>query len=363
MTSPSILHLPTAVGGNAYGLSRGERALGLTSDVLLASVNPLSYPADIVTRLQPGSTARARAQRMGALLKTFFAVRRRYNVFHFNFGSSLLHFPGRGLPLLDIPFYPQDAKLIFTYNGCDARQKYPTMQRCNVSACRHDDCNGGLCLDPREDKARAASIAKMDRYAHAIFAVNPDLLHFLPTRARFLPYTVASWDTAPPRPAPDRHPPLRLAHAPTDRACKGSDAVFAAVAALQKEYGPHSVELDCIEGLPHREALQRYCRCHLLIDQLRVGWYGGVAVEAMRMGIPVAVYLREEDFVFVPDGMAKDCRSAFIRTDENTLAETLRPFVEDPGLLSPFREAALDYVHRWHDPVRVAEQVLQAYQS
>ena len=34
-----ILHLPTSVGGNSWGLAQGEKALGLDSKVLIDSNN------------------------------------------------------------------------------------------------------------------------------------------------------------------------------------------------------------------------------------------------------------------------------------------------------------------------------------
>src|SRR4051812_7214594 len=121
-----VLHLPHSVGGNASGLAEGERALGLTSDVLAATKDWLGYPADISLNLQNTKSAFAKAVQ---LAQTFFAIRSRYDVFHFNFGSSLIHSPQFHLNQIDLPFYPRGAKLFVTYNGCDARQKFPTMRR------------------------------------------------------------------------------------------------------------------------------------------------------------------------------------------------------------------------------------------
>lgn len=357
----NVLHLRTSVGGNAYGLSRAERELGFNSDVLVAGSNPLRYPADISVNYSQDASSLAQFLRSLTLLKAFLSVRSKYDVFHFNFGSSLIHLPRKGLPLLDVPFYPRRAKRIFTFNGCDARQKYSTMQRCQTSACHHSDCYGGICCDIKVDKSRKDCILKVDKYADAIFALNPDLLYFLPERAQFLPYTIASWNEISPTPWTNIHPPLRLAHAPTNRVAKGSDAVFAAVDSLQKEYGKDRIVLDCIENIPHAEAIARYSKCHLVVDQLRVGWYGALAVEAMRLGKPTLVYLREEDFHFLPAGMANDCRSAFVHAHEGNLVDVLRPFVEDISLLQPIREAAIEYVHKWHDPLKVARIVTEKY--
>ena len=44
----------------------------------------------------------------------------------------------------------------------------------------------------------------------------------------------------------------------------------------------------------------------LEVDQLLAGWYGGAAVEAMMMGVPVIAYMREEDLGWVPADMARE---------------------------------------------------------
>ena len=47
-----ILHLPTSVGGNSWGLAQGEKALGLESEVLIDANNWLNYKSDICLGLE-----------------------------------------------------------------------------------------------------------------------------------------------------------------------------------------------------------------------------------------------------------------------------------------------------------------------
>src|SRR5204862_6492338 len=91
------------------------------------------------------------------------------------------------------------------------------------------------------------------------------------------------WQPSPVEPGPV----LRIAHAPSKRAVKGTDDVLAAVDSLRARGAP--VELDLIEGVPNREACLRYAAADIVIDQLRVGWYGVLAVEAMARAKPVVV--------------------------------------------------------------------------
>jgi hypothetical protein len=350
-----VLHLPSSTGGNAWGLAQGERALGLDSQVLVASQNWLAYPADI----ELGLEHRSNVAKLVRLAEAYLRVRGRFEILHFNAGMSLIHAPHRGLNLLDLPFYPERTGLFVTYNGCDARQKFPTIARARICACRADDCYHGSCEYGRYDGLRARAIEKMARYARHMWALNPDLLHFLPThKSSFLPYTVASgFQWAPAQFARKR---LRIVHAPTNRAAKGSAHILAALERLQSKHAD-SFELNVIEGMPHAQAMRMYADADLVVDQVLVGWYGALAVETMAMGKPVIARIAQEDLQFLPAEMARDVREAVIDADPDTIEQVLRRCIEDRDFLAHRAEAAATYARRWHDPRYVAGITKTAY--
>jgi len=354
-----ILHLPTATGGNAYGLSRGERSLGHQSDVLVARDTYLHYPADRILVPHRGRPLNAWRKGLSLIpsLVEFLRVRRRYDIYHFNFGSSLLDLKQVGLPLLDLPFYPKKAGLVFTYNGDDARLSLPTA-KANPHYYLADAADGA-----RRDRKTQAALAKMDRHAGAIFALNPDLLRFLPSRARFLPYSLSSF------PALERapHPPgqgrvLTIVHAPSNRQVKGTEAILAVLRDLAEKY-PGRLKVELVENLPQPKAVPVSARADLVIDQIRVGWYGGLAVEAMKLGRPVLAYIREDDLGFIPPDMRRDLKEAVINANPDTLAAVLGDLVENPGQLARQAQAGYEYACRWHDPVLAARQTTAVYED
>ena len=107
-----ILHLPSSVGGMAWALSQGEKKIGYESEVLVTDESWLDYPNDRVVRL--GSS---KIKNTYKLFKEFLQIRSNYDVFHFNFGSSLLNLKKIGLNLFDLPFYPKEKKMFMTYSG------------------------------------------------------------------------------------------------------------------------------------------------------------------------------------------------------------------------------------------------------
>jgi len=355
-----VLHLPTLVGGMPWGLAQGERRIGLQSEVFSLYNSPLQYPADRVLFKNNQKSLARKILVIPSLIKEVYRIRKNYDIFHFNFGSSLIDLRGPGLHLIDLPFY--EGKIVVTYNGCDARLKYPTIHRVPFSACHQEDCYEGICNNSARDEMKRSRIAKFDRYAHAVFAVNPDLMHFLPKRAEFLPYAISNWDMIRTVPYHGVNKRLRILHSPTNRAAKGSDTIIECLELVKQRYGD-LVELLLVENLPNEKARELYAQADLAIDQILIGWYGGFAVEVMKMGIPVVAFIRKEDLQFLPKAMADDCEKAIIQADPASLFRKLQEIIENASILLSYREAALEYVHRWHDPINVAKMTKSIYEG
>lgn len=331
----------------AWGLAQGERRLGLDSKVLTTQKHFLNYPYDISLRWEK----RGGFRRFTSSLRAFTKYRNKFDVFHFNYGSTLIDFRTYGIQHWDLPFYPKNKKIVFTYNGCDARQKYKTMERVKVASCYEEGCYSGMCNSGARDKMREKRIHKVSKYAHHIFAVNPDLLYFLPEDiSSFLPYSVSNWYDIQPIPLKIDHT-IKIVHSATDRGAKGSNYIMQALENLKKNY---KIEILFIESMPNQKALEIYKEADLLIDQVLAGWYGGFAVEGMRMGKPVGVFIREEDLKFIPKEMAKDLEEAVININPSNIGKVLEEYLQNPHLLYHKSEAGVEYVHKWHDPVYVA---------
>src|SRR5437773_5602723 len=113
-----VLHCPTETGGNAWGRSRAERELGIQSDVMVRRSSGQGFPTDMDLRLREGSLP-ARVLR---LLRFMAKAVRTYDVFHFNWGMSLLDFRQWSLNYLEVPLLKRYGKrIVVTFQGCDAR--------------------------------------------------------------------------------------------------------------------------------------------------------------------------------------------------------------------------------------------------
>jgi hypothetical protein len=364
-----ILHCPWNLGGNAAQLARAERALGLDSRLVTLGPDTFGFAADETLTTKRSSLPARELARYRLLWRAL----RWADVVHFNFGQTLLmpqlapdihggfrHSPRRGLWhvyarlifMKDLPLLHAAGKRLFvTFQGDDIRF-------------------GAICDRLREwglepdyysadgDVWKQRILAQFVRYAAGIYTINIDHLPHLPRSARFLPYTVLDPSEVPVEPLPPRRVPL-IAHAPTHRGIKGTRHLVAAVERLRAE--GMEIDLDLIEGLPHEVASTRYRRADLIVDQLLLGWYGGLGVEVMAMGKPLVVHVDERDAqrALPPEMFAE---LPVIRADPWTIVGALRVWLgERRRELATVGMRSRRYVERWHDPRRIARVVAADY--
>lgn len=370
-----VLHCPTSVGGNPQGLARAERELGLKSVAIAFDENYLKYQTDGKLFKGDESQAKRDLKHWGVLWR----IIREFDIVHYNFGMSILpsyypavKFIGTKYPrpfyeaydlyrrmqdMRDLPLLKRlRKKIVVTYQGDDARQG--DFCRANFAI---SPANEVEYYTPESDEHKRHRIATFDKYADRIYALNPDLLHVLPARAKFLPY--ASIDPRDWTPVVKTERPKRptILHAPTHRGVKGTRYILEAVERLKAE-----TELDfefvLVEGLSHKEARRLYERADLLIDQLLCGWYGGLAVELMALGKPVICYIRDEDLKFIPARMREEL--PIINAGATTIYEVLREWLTArKGELPLVGTRSRAYVENWHDPLKIAARLKGDYED
>lgn len=87
-------------------------------------------------------------------------------------------------------------------------------------------------------------------------------------------------------------------HAPNHRLLKGTDQIIKAVDSLNKR--GFLCELKIIENTPNSQLLEIIKEADAVIDQLLLGTYARLAIEAMALGKPVFCYLRQDLYQFNP---------------------------------------------------------------
>jgi glycosyltransferase involved in cell wall biosynthesis len=319
-----VLHSPINVAGGPGAISAGLRELGVESTLLVFNERPFERGFDVNLELRDTSRLSSVPFNLPKQLQALAWALRRFDVFHFHAGLTLA--PER----ITLPALRAARKgIVFQSWGSDLR-------------------------------GRSAADVSYLRSAGAVI-VGSYLTRRLSPRGPWPNYDVVppalvldDWQPSPVEPGEA----LRVAHAPSKRAVKGTDAVLAAVESLRARGAP--IELDLIEGVPNREARLRYAAADVVVDQLRIGWYGMFAIESMALAKPVVVHLDE--------GAATETEEAFglelplVRADESNLEDVLAGLVENRGELPELGRRSRNYVERVHAHTAVARRVLDIYE-
>ena len=151
----------------------------------------------------------------------------------------------------------------------------------------------------------------------------------------------------------ERERPL-VVHAPSDLEKKGTRHVIAACAQLP-------VDLDVVHGVPHDEAVERFKRADIIVDQMHYLWHGVFAIESMAYGQPVVTHLD-------PDAVAQTeeafgVKVPIVSATKDDLVEKLRPLVDSFELRKGLGEEGRAYVERVHDLDKVADRFIEIYAS
>jgi len=345
-----ILHLPTPVGGNAIVLSKAERRIGLDSKTFYATKNKFNYSSDFSI---------AGDLKFIKIIKIMYFIIFKihlYEILHFNFGSTLMNYPKLGLHNIDLFLY-KNKRVFVTYNGSDARQHYN--QPIGWDKVSTED-KSTLQKNDIEIRTIQKRIINFSKIAIHNFALNPDLIKFLPSNTTFLPYTISNWEGINFCPPNFNSSKTIIVHAPTNRAIKGSNLVIPILERLKKLY-PYNIDYIIVEGLSSEQAMKEYLKADLIIDQLIIGWYGAFAAEAMKMGKPVMVYIHSEDLIHIPSEMAKDLLNSIINVNLINLQDKLLEIIHDKTILKNYSDNGFIYVNKWHHPEYVAQIVKEYY--
>lgn len=149
--------------------------------------------------------------------------------------------------------------------------------------------------------------------------------------------------------------PIRIGHAPTDRAIKSTAAFLKACEKLADE---HPVEVVLIEGKTWAECLALKGTCDVYFDQVLLG-YGNNAIEAWGMGIPVVC--GAEDFTLAEMGR-RFGTLPFKLADEGSIYAALLDMC-DAKIRGDYSRRGKAHAQRWHDGTETVKALSGVYRD
>jgi glycosyltransferase involved in cell wall biosynthesis len=329
------LHAPAEIAGQGSVLARALRGLGVDAHSLAYNPGFPQYRPDEMHTYDDQPVV----PRYLGYFRTLARHIGRWDVYHFHFGRTLV--PPRNW---DLPLYQAlGKKVVFHYHGCDVRDRAHMLATHTHATCTECD---PFCIPARQKRI----LASAQRFADAELISTPDLFESAP-RARHLPVAVDLADYAV---APPGAQPKLVVHAPTNRLIKGTRYVEAAYAALRPRFP--GVRFETVERKPWAELRRILAEADVVVDQVFMGWYGMVAVEAMALGKPVLCFIRDD---FEP--RLTGC--PIIRCTKEDLADRLAETLAGGTDRAAIGALGRAYVEREHAAPVIAGRLLDLYRS
>lgn len=370
-----ILHCPKNIVKNPYTLAKHERELGLKSWSVTFEQSNYGKDYDEILWNKNDSLFKREFNRWKLLIRAIF----KYDIIHFNFGQSitpkwyntevlksqiknkfiikLYQLYAKIFEMKELWLLKKLGKIIaVTYQGTDARQIDYCQENFKITFANEFDYNKFL---KQQDNHTRWEIKTFEKYADLIYSLNPDLMHVLPQKTKFMPYAHVNLNVWKVKENNDKKNKVPLIiHAPTHRKIKGTKFILEAVGKLKEE--GIAFDFQLIEGLSNKEARIIFEKSDILIDQLLAGWYGGLSVELMALGKPVICYIREEDLKFIPKEMK--CDIPIINATPETIYNVLKTYLlKDKSEYIELGKKGRSYVEKWHDPKKIAASLRNDY--
>jgi len=271
-----------------------------------------------------------------------------YNIFHF-WQRSLFYSPGlyQGFLGFDIPIIKSyGRRIVYRFTGYDLRIKSEDLKRNPYSVFRFG-------FDwPYEEEIQKKYLSFLHQYVDEFIVQDPELHCFLPS-AKLVPraLNLNDWDYVGIMPT---NIPL-IIHAPSNSTIKGTKYIVSALEDLKRE-GLRFVYKD-IFRMRHEDAIKWYKKADIIVDQLHVGWYGVVTLEAMALGKPVVVYIREE----LLDKY--EHKVPIQNANPDTIKESLRELIKDFDKRAELGRLSRKYVEEVHDVRKVVPELISIYKD
>jgi len=272
----------------------------------------------------------------------------RFDVFHFHARSFLANWPDAAYPAgLDIALLKLTGrKVFFHFRGQEARLASEFAAK---NAYHYVDDASGYLFRKMPDATKVRLRDYITGLCDGVFVTDPELQSYVPG-ARIVPRALDG-STIPYVGVSDSKCPV-VVHAPSRRGVKGTEALIAACRQLEAE--GHVFELRLVENMPHSRAIEAYRDASIIVDQLRIGWYGVLAVEAMALGKPVIAHIRPD---LLSDGLP------VVDANPHTIGAVLKGLLNDFDRRQHLSRAGRTYFEQTHECVTVARNLAELYSA
>lgn len=339
-----VLQGVTGAAGQPNTLSKSLNKLpGIYAASMQVSLSKFGYPADLFYPVKKAD--------FGTMAKALNCVADSFDVFHlhargFLFDRFETAFP-TGSDLLALK--ATGKQVIVHFRGSEARLQSEFVRR-NPFNYVEDDKESTVKKFPEPAKRKYINL--VSQICDLVLVNDPEIQSYVPGSTIIeRAIDLSSWKNIGIK---KTKLPL-VVHAPSKRGVKGTDYVIAAVESLKAQGLKFDFKL--VEGLKHDEARAIYEKADIIVDQLRIGWYGVLAVEAMALGKPVIAYIREDLLHTLGD------KPPVINANPLTIESALSDLITDYDYRKAMSVRAREFCEQTHSADVVAKKLRKIYKD
>lgn len=339
-----IFHGTVNIGGIGRNMAEWERDHGSISDCIVYFENTNWKNS----HLNLHTEAAGQLSRIYTMLSLFSLCLFRYDLFHFYAGSSFLPY-NLDLPLLKL----FGKKILMTYVGSDIRLVEVEQKRNPYFHHMAVDSH-----DPKRDRRKKRMMSWHNRWVDRFITVRNLFAYAATTipqnklvRDIWVPNTL---DMSGFEPNYCVHPSPIIVHAPTNPLIKGTSVIERVISELKAE--GYSFDFILLHQVPHDQAEEILKNADIIVDQLYVGGFGNLSMEAMAFGKPVCTYLIDDVVRDYPD-------LPIVNVTVDTLKEKLIWLIENPAERLRLGKAGRAFAEKHYDREVVARKLWQLYQE
>lgn len=340
-----VLHGVSGQANQPYTLARALAARGHYADSCSIANHPFQY--NTTYNIRP-----PRAGKFGDQTAYLSQLIDHYDIFHFHarsFYSPMghLNYPS----LLDMIWLKSiGKKVFFHYRGSEIRNEKKFRNK-NTFSFSENEVEARKIFNDFPPKNKVWLKRIVSAVCDGIFVVDDELKEHVGHDCIIVPRAVDStFLEATPH---QMKTSVTIVHAPSRAEVKGSPFLISAVKKLQSE--GFSCELKLLQGVPHNKVIEECRKADIVVDQLRLGWYGVFSIEALALGKPVICYVR-------PDISSLDSGNIpIVNATPDNIYHVLKDLINDPDKRQILGRKGRAYFERVHDADQVAAKLEKFY--
>jgi len=348
-----ILHGLTNVVGIGGHLAKWQRANGHQSHFVVYRANAIFPNHDERVFPEPEGS---KLHSAWLCFRTMLRHMRRHDVYHFYASRSFI--PG----CLDLPLLRLfGKKIVMTYCGSEVRLAAIEARR-NPFWDEIEPVFAGTVNDRSHDWRKRIALRWQGLWCHRVLAprdMYAPAASVIPARKivediwiHNLSATELDGPVTPLVVNPER---LKIIHAPSNPVIKGTRYIREAIETLRAE----GLVFDYVElqNMPHPEAIAHIATADIVADELLIGSFGSLAVEAMTFGRPIISFaideIREKHF---PD-------SPTVNATIHNVTDVLRDLVKDGERRVRLGAEGQAFVARHMDYETINKRMINLYRT